>query len=142
MHCSHELQRRLNRDPHLSNISVLALDPGAMPTGISRRSDSWILRYFIFQLLIPTLAMLWAWLGWENGSFRTLEKSAHDVLRAALDCGPPPLSEFPKGVFLNGSELGKYSDEAKDSSKGEIVWRGSVKFARLLDGETALENWS
>lgn len=113
-----------------------------MPTGISRRSDSWFLRHFIFQLLIPALAILWAWLGWENGAFRTLKKSARDVLCAALDCGPPPLSEFPKGVFLNGSESGPYSAEAKDPRKGQIVWQGSVKFAQLLEMETALENWS
>lgn len=34
-----ELQRRLDRDPVFGNISVLGLDPGAMPSGIMRRAS-------------------------------------------------------------------------------------------------------
>lgn len=50
---SHELQRRLDQDPLLSNISVLALDPGAMPTGIFRHSESWMMRFVMFPVSSP-----------------------------------------------------------------------------------------
>lgn len=137
---SHELQRRLNQDALLNKISVLAVDPGSMPTGIARRSDSWVLRFLVFQVILPVMVVVWAWL-WPNGTFRTLQKSARDILSAALDCGPPPLSERPKGLFLNGSERGEYSTEAKEPMKGNIVWTGSVRFANLAEGETILGNW-
>ncbi|ROV97123.1 hypothetical protein VMCG_07516 [Cytospora schulzeri] len=101
----HELQRRLDRDPLLGQMSVLALDPGAMPTGIVRLSDSWFLRVVMFGIMLPAMAAIWAWFS-PNGSFRTMGKSARDVVAAAFACGPPPLCEQPKGVFLDGSEPG------------------------------------
>lgn len=99
------------------------------------------MRVLMFQGILPVLGPVWTWM-WPNGAFRTLQKSARDVLSAALDCGPPPLSDRPKGLFLNGSELGEYNTEAKDPEKGEIVWKGSVRFANLERGETLLENWT
>ncbi|RDA87744.1 hypothetical protein CP532_1779 [Ophiocordyceps camponoti-leonardi (nom. inval.)] len=135
----HELQRRLDRDPALSNISVLAVDPGAMSTGIVRHS-AWIVRVLIFQLMLGAIAGPWVRL-FPNGTWRTTTKSARDVLAAALDCGPPPLTSEPKGVYLNGSELGEYSAEAKDAKTGRIVWEGSVRFSNLEEDETVLQNW-
>ncbi|CAN8101873.1 unnamed protein product [Discula destructiva] len=137
----HELQRRLDQDSLLKNISVLAVDPGAMSTGIARRSDSWFMRVVMFRLLLPALAAIWTLLFGPNGAIRTLQQSAHDVVKAAVDCGPPPLSEHPKSMFLNGSELGNCNPEAKDPKKWDIVWKGSVRYARLGEGETILENW-
>lgn len=138
---SNELQRRLDQDSRLSQISVLALDPGAMPTGIVRRSDSWFLRVVLFGILVPAIATLWDWAS-PNGTFRTLGKSARDVVAAAFACGPPPLTEWPKGVFLNGSAVGEYNSQAKDPLKRDVVWKGSVRYAKLKEGETLLENWS
>lgn len=137
---SHEMQRRLDLDPVLKNIAVLALDPGAMATTLSRRSESWFIRVFIMQVLIPTFAALLVYF-YPNGPFRTLGKSAGDVVTAAFDCGPPPLSERPKGLYLNGSELGEYNFEAKDPRNWDAVWRCSAKYAKLAKGETALEHW-
>jgi hypothetical protein len=136
----HELQHRLNQDTRLHNISVLALDPGAMPTEIIRQSPSWFMRVLMFQVIMPVLGTVATRL-WPNGSFRTLQKSASDVLSAAVDCDRPPLSEHPKGLFLNGSELGDYNSEAKEPAKCEIVWKGSVHYAKLEDGQTLLEKW-
>lgn len=137
---SHELQRRLDQDPLLSQISVLALDPGAMRTEIVRRSDSWFLRVVLFGILVPAMAALWSWVT-PNGTFRTLSKSARDVVAAAFACGPSPLCEKPKGVFLSGSELGEYNAQARDPVKRDVVWRGSVQYAKLEEGDTILENW-
>lgn len=49
-----------------------------------------------------------------NGTWRTPQKSAGDVLAAAFDGSPPPLTERPKDLYLNGPELGEYNSVAKD----------------------------
>ncbi|KAH8766663.1 putative short-chain dehydrogenase [Diaporthe sp. PMI_573] len=136
----HELQRRLDQDPMLSNISVLAIDPGAMPTDIMRNSGFWMIRCVVFPVVLPVITVFWGWL-WPNGAFRTVEKSARDVVAAVIGCGPPPLSEHPKGLYLNGSEQGEYNNEALDPVKRGVVWRGSVRFAKLDGGETLLKDW-
>ncbi|KAI2615843.1 NAD(P)-binding protein [Hypoxylon sp. NC1633] len=135
----HELQRRLDQDPLLNNICVLAVDPSAMATGIIRHS-SWFVRVLIFWLFAGVTATLWVRL-FPNGTWRTPQKSAHDVLAAALDSSPAPLTERPKGLYLNGSEQGKYNYEAKDPEKGKVIWEGSVRFAQLKEGDTILRDW-
>ncbi|KAH7316992.1 putative short-chain dehydrogenase [Stachybotrys elegans] len=134
----HELQRRLDMDPLLSNISVLATDPGAVRSRITRRSDSWWIRVFYLRILTPTLAALSFS---ANGTYRTMKKASTDIVAAAFDDGPSPLSDRPKGIFLDGNALGEYSDEAKDPSKGGVVWKGSVTFSKLKEGETILQHW-
>ncbi|KAI0473340.1 NAD(P)-binding protein [Xylariaceae sp. FL0804] len=134
-----ELQARLDQDPLLHRISVVAVDPGLMSTGITRHSPL-LLRILVFQLLGGVLARIWGRL-FPNGTWRTPEKSARDVLAAALASGPPPLTEHPKGLYLNGSEAGDYNVEAKDSAKGKIIWDGSRRFANLKSGDTILRNW-
>jgi hypothetical protein len=76
-----------------------------------------------------------------NGLLRTARKSAGDIIAAALENGPLPLSERPKGLYLNGSELGTRSPEAKDPSKGAMLWRDTLRYTQLEEGETCLENW-
>ncbi|ETS82680.1 hypothetical protein PFICI_04556 [Pestalotiopsis fici W106-1] len=135
----HELQKRLDQDPVLKNISVLAIDPGGMDTGIIRHSP-WLVRVLFFKIFVGLFSGLMVRRK-PNGTWRTPKKSARDVLAAALASGPPPLSERPKGVYLNGTVLGEYNLEAKDPKKGQIIWEGSVRFAQLREVETALQNW-
>ncbi|KAI1144954.1 NAD(P)-binding protein [Nemania diffusa] len=135
----HELQRRLDQDPLLSGISVLAVDPGAMATGIVRHT-SWFVRVIVFRLFAGMLGGLLVRL-YPNGTWRTTQKSAHDVLAAAMDDGPLPLTERPKGLYLDGSELGSYNPEARDPDKGRVIWGGSLRYAHLKNGETILQNW-
>ncbi|KAK8085894.1 hypothetical protein PG997_007165 [Apiospora hydei] len=135
----HELQRRLDKDPLFNQVSVLAVDPGGMGTDIGRHSP-WIIRFLVFGVLAGWLGRLLVRL-YPNGSWRTPQKSARDVLAAALDCGPPPLTERPKGVYLNGSELGDYNPEAKDPERGRIIWEGSLRCSQLRESETVLQHW-
>ncbi|KAH9993901.1 NAD(P)-binding protein [Xylariaceae sp. FL0662B] len=135
----HELQRRLDQDPVLNNVSVLAIDPGTMVTGIVRHSP-WIVRVVVFQIILRLLAGLFV--RWHpNGTVRTPNKSSRDTIAAALDCGPPPLTERPKGLYLNGSEPGDYNLEAKDPRKGQVIWEGSVRLTQLKGDQTMLQNW-
>lgn len=136
---SNELQRRLDRDPILRNISVLAIDPGSMATGIVRRG-SWFVRVVVFQILVRAICAIMVQVS-PNGVWRTLDKSAGDITAAAFGSSPPPLSDRPKGLYLNGSGIGTYNPEADDPVKGMVIWRGSVRYSGLRQGETSLEDW-
>jgi hypothetical protein len=56
---SPEIQRRLSNDPALHNISIFGVDPGTVPTGISRHGF-FLIRFFSFKSSIP----------WHQGSRR------------------------------------------------------------------------
>ena len=75
---------------------------------------------------------------WPNGYFRTRAKSAHDVLAACFDEGGV-LGKYPKGVYLNGSEVIGTSAETRDEGKQRRLWKASVEMARLGEGEMPLE---
>ncbi|GAW20880.1 hypothetical protein ANO14919_103920 [Xylariales sp. No.14919] len=128
-----ELQRRLNSDPVLRNVSVVSVDPGTMPTSITRRSPSPVL-VFVFQYVLPFLAAIWVLL-WPNGALRTTGKSAADVLAAAFD------PETTKGVYLDGRKRAQTSAEARDTQKQKMLWEDTVRYAQLEEGETILARW-
>lgn len=136
---SHELQRRLDVDPTLNNISVLAVDPAAMATGIVRHSP-WFVRVIVFGFFAGVFGGLWVRF-FPNGTWRTPQKSARDVLAAAFHSAPTPLTDRPKSLYLNGSELGQYNSEAKDPEKCRIIWEGSLRFSGLQHNETILQDW-
>jgi hypothetical protein len=71
---------------------------------------------------------------------RTVDKAAKDILAAAFDSSPF-LGEQPKGVYLDGSERAEISAEAQDPKKREMVWRDSIGYAGLKEGETILAHW-
>ncbi|KAK4113267.1 putative short-chain dehydrogenase [Canariomyces notabilis] len=133
-----ELQRRLDADARLNKICVLAVDPGTMPgTELVRRS-AWVV-VLIFRFVLAPLAVLTTWLS-PNGSLRTTRKSAADMMVLALKRGEP-LCEYPKGWYMNGLERAEPSDESKDERKRECLWRDSVRYTRLAEGETCLGDW-
>ncbi|KAF2832604.1 NAD(P)-binding protein [Ophiobolus disseminans] len=132
-----ELQQRLAADPALSRITTIGVDPGTMSTGIVRHSN-WFVRVVVHGVIIATLARLIAII-WSspNGALRTPEKSASDVMDAAL------AARWQKGGFyLDGSELSDMSEEAKDPDKRALVWQDSSRYADLKQGDTMLVNWN
>lgn len=137
---SGELQRRLSIDPVLSNVSILGVDPGTVPTNIARRSP-FVIRVLMFKVIFPLIAALQAWRNpTGNNDIRTAHKSAGDVLAAALDSSPV-LGERPQGLYLDGSERAEISPEAKDEKKRSMLWRDSVRYTGLKSEETMLVNW-
>lgn len=108
LYLSGELQRRLDEDPSLNNISVLDVDPGAMPTTLTRRG-SWLFSVLLSKLMLPLLATLMS-LFMRNPSIRTTDKSANDVLAAALTLTRPS-GEAPKGLYMDA--LGQDGDECR-----------------------------
>ncbi|KAK7954644.1 NAD(P)-binding protein [Apiospora saccharicola] len=129
-----ELQRRLDADPVLHKLSVVGVDPAVMGTGLLRRGN-FIVSVLMWPIIIPLLAPLLTWL-WPNGEIRTTYKSAGDVLAAAFEVG-----DRLRGQFLNGSDILTVVPEAADSRKRQMVWRDSVRYARLEEKNTALAQW-
>ncbi|KAK8001568.1 short-chain dehydrogenase [Apiospora marii] len=129
-----ELQRRLDADAILHRLSAVGVDPAVMGTGLLRRGN-WFVSVLMWPIVIPLLAPLLTWL-WPNGEIRTTYKSAGDVLAAAFEAG-----DRLRGQFLNGSEVMTVVPEAADARKRRMVWRDSVKYAKLEEQDTALAQW-
>ncbi|KAI0007840.1 putative short-chain dehydrogenase [Xylariaceae sp. FL0662B] len=130
----HELQRRMDRDPVLNKVCILGVDPGTMVTGMARRAF-WIIRVLIFKIIYPIIAMLM-----PNGSIRSPQKPASEVLQAAFESSPA-LGEFPKGLYFFGTEPFETSAESRDARKRDLVWKGTIQYSRMEQGETILSNW-
>lgn len=140
----YELQRRLDRDPALSNISIVGLDPGAMPSGIMRRA-SFVQGVIINKIAGTLLAPLMTW--WSpNGILRTPAKSAHDALVAVFGDeesaaqGKGEKKPF-KALYFDGSEVATPSEEARDPEKAAMLWSKSLEYAAVEQGETCLSDW-
>lgn len=138
---SGELQRRLSDDPLLSNISILGVDPGTVPTTNIIRHGSLFIR-LVVHYIYPLISAYQRWRNPNaNTDIRTADKAATDILAAALDCSLI-LGERPRGLYLDGSELADVSAEAKDEDKRLMVWRDSVRYTGLKSEETLLQNWN
>jgi hypothetical protein len=105
-----------------------------MNTGISRHAN-WFVRMILFQVIIAGAARVLSGF-YPNMVMRTPEKSAKDVMDAAMST-----KWQSGGIYLDGSETCDVSDEAKDAGKRALVWRDSVRYARLEEGETVLVDW-
>lgn len=138
----YELQRRLDADPALSDISVLSVDPGGMATSLVR-DGPFLLRFllgWIYPIFDPLLRLM-DYLS-PNGSLRRPATSAADLRRACFD-DKEPLGQHPKAVALNGSAVGAHqTPEALDEEKQKALWLGSLEYAQVHQGDTALKNWS
>ncbi|TLD16941.1 uncharacterized protein PgNI_00597 [Pyricularia grisea] len=133
----YELQARLDADPALSNIAVMGIDPGAMPTTLTRRASAFLL--FLGKVVFPIIIFVSGWFS-ENPDFRSSKKSAKDVVAAALS-EEEPYGRSPKAVYYNGNEISASSAESRDERKGLELWRSSVEYTGLTEGETCLRNW-
>ncbi|KAI1204771.1 NAD(P)-binding protein [Annulohypoxylon truncatum] len=132
-----ELQRRLNSDPLLHRITTVGVDPGSMasPEGIARRTN-WFGRSIVHGIIMPIMGYVMMWLYPEsNGKMRTTERSARDVMRAAMDVS------VAKAAYFDGTAPAERASEAQDVRKREIIWRDSVRYTQLREGETVLKDW-
>ncbi|KAI0100868.1 hypothetical protein GGR51DRAFT_531244 [Nemania sp. FL0031] len=129
-----ELQRRLDGDPILNKVSVVGIDPGTMPTDLSRRGP-WIMRVVLFQLILPLVARIMTLIS-PNGSIRTATKSSADVIAAAFTV------EHAKGLYLDGQKQAQMSAEARDPEKQRLLWQDTVAYTQLKEGETMLAHWT
>ncbi|KAH8891741.1 putative short-chain dehydrogenase [Thozetella sp. PMI_491] len=133
-----ELQRRLDEDPVLKDISVLGVDPGTMNSPMMRRAP-WILRVVVFQFMVGIVSGIFDYI-WPHPLWRTTWRSAGDVVSAALDSGPG-IGLRPKGLYFDGPKRAEMYAEARDPEKQLILWRDSVRYTSLKEGDSTLFNW-
>ncbi|KAK8014186.1 short-chain dehydrogenase [Apiospora arundinis] len=131
-----ELSKRIATDPALSGITVVGVDPGAMPSNLMTERGTPLLR-FMAKWLTPWLFPLVSWFQ-PNGDYRTTTQSARDVLRAAGLLGGNP---SPNGTYFNGSQVSDVGPEAKDDVKCKTLWTDGVRFAEVQEGDTMLADW-
>ncbi|KAH3913426.1 hypothetical protein HBI56_083670 [Parastagonospora nodorum] len=114
-----ELQCRLNSVPNLNKVSILDVDTGVMPITITVGTLNWLVR-FVFYIVARVASVVS-----PNGLLRSTQKSAGDILVAALDT-TSPTGQRPKSLYLNGSALREMSSGAMDAKKRASVWRASL----------------
>ncbi|KAK2612692.1 hypothetical protein QQS21_001309 [Conoideocrella luteorostrata] len=129
----HELASRIAQDPPLSNISVLGIDPGAMGTGLVRRSTLFLR---LLMKAIPTMAALTAGSS-PNATMRPTSKSGADVIRACFEI------EASKGraLYLNGTQELETAKDSRDAAKKTELWNYASKLSNINSGDTVLQNW-
>ena len=133
----HELQRRLNDDRKLSNISILGYDPGWVPASSIFRDQTSAVKGFmaVMGLITPLLCRLL-----KNPLFRTPARNGRDVLRACFD--KKEIGEYPKALYIDGTVITQTPKWANDEGQQKDVWKGSLELVGLKEGDTALENWT
>lgn len=134
---SYELQRRLDKDPAMQNISCLLEDPGLVGGTTLLTPMPFYIRAIIMYLMVPIQA---AWvLIFSNGRFRTPAQVGSDLVWCCWDT--TTLGERPKGLYLNGTEISTSSDETLDEEKQGRLWRESWGIVGLKEGEIELKDW-
>ncbi|EGR51220.1 uncharacterized protein TRIREDRAFT_45571 [Trichoderma reesei QM6a] len=130
-----ELANRIAKDPQLSNISVIGLDPGGMPTDIARRAG-FFLGSVVMKVVVPVIAAVSVRIN-GNGMFRPAWKSAADAVRACFEI------EAHRGelLHLDGTAELEIAKEARDETKRRELWEYGLEAARIQEGDTALANW-
>ncbi|KAL2808896.1 hypothetical protein BJX63DRAFT_439088 [Aspergillus granulosus] len=125
-----DLNRRLQQDPELSNITVTAMDPGGIPNSRGQTQQKRVVRVFmaILNLLMPILKYL-------TTIFRTSKDSGHDLV--ALSVGPE--FQAKRGYYI-GLNKGEAASISHDKEVQRRVWEACWKWACLSPGETALQN--
>ncbi|KAI8634110.1 NAD(P)-binding protein [Xylariaceae sp. FL1651] len=131
-----ELSKRLTADPELSSIATLSVDPGAMVTSLTRRNNGRVMSA-VTKVLGPVISLMARFT--PTGNWRTPSQSATDVLNAAFDTNT--LGERPNGVYMNGAVKGDVGPEAKDAAKCEKLWKDSLGYAQIHEGDTVLATW-
>ncbi len=132
----YELQRRLDADDDLSNISVLGHDPGWIGgTGISRNGP------LMIKISMGTLYLLAYILAFfqTNPMIRTAKANGDYLLKVCFD--RTTYGEFPKAKYIDGVVEYKTVPEANDEGKQKELWTASLGFASIKDGDTVLKNW-
>ncbi|KAH6698127.1 hypothetical protein BKA61DRAFT_246555 [Leptodontidium sp. MPI-SDFR-AT-0119] len=132
----YELQRRLNADPTLSNISVLGHDPGWIGgTSLVRNSETAVkIAFSVLKVLA-----LFTWMFSPNPMIRTPGKNGKFLLAVCFD--REKFGEYPKALYVDGGVLYKTVPEANDEKLQKELWEKSLVFARVKEGETVLKGW-
>ncbi|KAK0108672.1 hypothetical protein ONS95_003464 [Cadophora gregata] len=132
----HELQRRINTDPSLSNISIIGHDPGWIgATNLTRNGDPTVKISFACIKFVARFA----WIFSSNPMLRTPERNGGYLLTLCFD--RTKFGEFPKALYVDGGVLYKTVPEANDEGLQKRLWKESLGFVGVKEGETVLRDW-
>ena len=131
----YELQNRLNKDPELSKISILAMEPGAVGgTGLFQAHTFPVWMWFILRYIAPIIQVITTWF-MPNGFMRTPQQAGKDLVFAGWTEG------LTGATYLDGHVVRNSSPETHDVAKQGKLWEGSLKLVGINEGETELEGW-
>ncbi|CZT47805.1 uncharacterized protein RSE6_08410 [Rhynchosporium secalis] len=119
----YELQRRLNSDPSLRNISVLGHDPGWIGTTDLNRNANVPIRTL---LAVLSLVARFTWIFSPNPILRTAEMNGGFLLTLCFD--REKFGEHPKALYVDGGVLYKTVPEAEGREFQGNLWKKSLEF--------------
>ncbi|CAG8979680.1 hypothetical protein HYALB_00003911 [Hymenoscyphus albidus] len=126
---TYELNRRLQQDPNLKDITAVALDPGGLPDSKAMRSG------------VPGL---WKYGMKVLGAFQPIMKYAIPTLRsaklAAVDLIELAVGKKYIGTkgFYEMSEPSQSSPESNDETKQQKLWTKTLEWAHMTKDDASL----
>ncbi|KAF5687540.1 short-chain alcohol dehydrogenases/reductase [Fusarium denticulatum] len=124
----HDLNAKLEKNPKLSGITAIAMDPGGMVDSRAHRIQTPFMR-FAFSIVLISLPIL---------------RHFTDTMRPAAQSGRElvELSVGEKFVGAKGYFMGARREEediaCKDVHKRELLWNACWKWAGMMEEETVL----
>ncbi|KAI1371093.1 NAD(P)-binding protein [Hypoxylon crocopeplum] len=126
---THALNRYLEKDPKLNNITAVAYNPGGLvDSRIFQKNTSLMLSFlmrYVIQHILPLLR-------YQNPQMRIAAESAGDTIELALDHIHPG-----ERIYLELLEKADSSPESRDQAKQEKLWTKSAEWAKINKGNTA-----
>ncbi|KAJ5987196.1 hypothetical protein N7451_011561 [Penicillium sp. IBT 35674x] len=129
---ANDLNRRLQKDPKLSNVVAFSMDPGGLPSSRGQTEQKFLLRliFGVINFLMPVLKHL-------TTEFRTTDDSGRDLAAVSVD----PMFHGKTGYFV-GQTQGSSTPASEDLEWQGRLWNACWKWAGLSDGETILQDCS
>ncbi|KAJ5581654.1 hypothetical protein N7535_000274 [Penicillium sp. DV-2018c] len=124
----HSLNERLQQNPQLSKITVMAMDPGGLVDSRAHEVQRPTTRvmFKVLSLLLPVFKLF-------TYTLRSNADSARDVLALAL----APEFASVRGHF-NGREPQAPARACEDAAKREVIWKACWGWAGIEEGETCV----
>lgn len=116
-------------------MSVLGVDPVTM-IRVLQRHATWLIRVVIIKVTYPLIL----WWKPDGELVRPLARSAGDMLETAIGAVGEG-GTLPKSLYFGGRKSCETSVKGRDSEKRALLWKETVKYAGLKEGDMILRNW-
>ncbi|EWG53681.1 hypothetical protein FVEG_12061 [Fusarium verticillioides 7600] len=124
----HDLNARLEKNPKLSGITAIAMDPGGMVDSRAHRIQTPFMR-FAFSLVLISLPIL----RYLTDTMRTAAQSGRELVELSVG----ERFKGTKGYFM-GARREEEDIACKDVHKRELLWNACWKWAGMKEEETVL----
>ncbi|KAL8730887.1 MAG: hypothetical protein Q9166_003814 [cf. Caloplaca sp. 2 TL-2023] len=124
------LNRALEKDPSLSKITAVAINPGTLSDSRALRTNTPAMLFYLSKFVIGPLQPL---LRFMDPTMRTSAEAGKDVIQLATNEAYPG----DRGYFTM-LKKDESSPESRDEAKQERLWVKTAEWAGVEDGDTAL----